>query len=112
MELAFLATPKQGVDICAGIPHNMFKPERAPLLTQMKLFTALAALALIAAPVQAQSVESIVAKFCKGAEIMNENGISAAPGSSVAKQIVGSGDNELYLKLWSVSTRTYCPYIF
>jgi hypothetical protein len=60
---------------------------------------------LLAAPVQAQSLRASIQTFCDAVRKINQQGLSAAPGSMAAAIIASEAgqDQATYRKVWGVS---------
>ncbi len=80
----------------------------------MKLLTALATLALVAAPVQAQSLQSSLKNYCEGARTLNELGYSVAPGTNASVQVARIANESMsnYSRVYYIAKGTYCTEIY
>jgi hypothetical protein len=66
------------------------------------IFAALAVGSFLAAPVQAQSMNDSLSKFCSAIQSINSKSISAAPGTPASQMIISGGQQTTsdYRMVW------------
>jgi hypothetical protein len=69
------------------------------------------ALAVLAGAANAQAIDSSFLKFCEAASSANVSGISAAPGSELARRVVakGNANEEDYVSVWNIAKSSIVP---